>query len=578
MKTKHIFCLISVSLHAGFALGLFFSFCDIDANQYIQNNLFRIAVLSLQDNLNRWVSILLASCLLLLILFFLVLFLWRFVLNVIEIRFKDSNRFKLIQPFRHPAFASLSAAALNSYNFINIAALTGIAFLFLLNIGVFSDKKTNDPSGPNIVLIVIDCLRPDHLGCYNYTRDTSPAIDDLAKNGVLFQNAYSCAPWTKPSVASIFTSIYPNEHGVINFNDILPDGVVTIAEFLKNKGYYTSFFNGGNFCIGKHFNFSQGFDYYCMLPYKSFKATGLTNNFMEQISRIYPKKFFAYIHYMEPHNPYNKNSYNNLFTKQPLSYLQPGVDYVSSWHIRIMTNNDRMPEEDMSHVISLYDAQIRFVDESIKRIVAFLKEKNIFDNTLIIITSDHGEEFWEHNNYEHGHTLYNELLHVPLIISGNKLKPAVTTKMAGLMDLFPSILDFADIKGDRSFCRGISMKKEMHGERDKSQRPFFFTSTLYGDEKYSLIKDNMKIILNSSETKNKERLYGYSSTDSIEIYNLLKDPEEQHNLVGADQKTLSLLKKELQEFRALNSKFEDTEFVIDNDLKNKLEAIGYITN
>ncbi len=567
MKAKNIYSLTSVFIITGTIAGLVFSVADVAAEHFFQYRMFRLIALCLQKNLNKWVSISFVSSLIILLFFFILLFFWRFISNFLEFRIKNK---KIL---RWPEFFKFLKTGT-----VNKTSLTAIVMLLLLNMGILIDRRVCCPRGPNIILIVVDCLRPDHLGCYGYKRDTSPAIDELAKNGIIFTNAYSNAPWTKPSVASMFTSVYPNEHGAKTMNDILPDALLTIAEFLKNSGYYTCYFNGGNYCIGKHFNFDQGFDYYTLKPSKLNKSTGLTDSFMAHVDSISPKKFFAYIHYMDTHVPYNVNRFNNLFVRKIDTYFEPGVDYISNWHIRIMTSHDRMSEEERSYLISLYDGQIRFVDESIKKMVAFLKDRKILDDTLIILTADHGEEFWEHNNYEHGHTLYNELLHVPLIIYGNRLKPAKVTERVRLIDLFPSIMQMASIEDKNSFYRGSSFKESIDGKGGQSEQVLFSTATLYGDEKYCLIKGDKKIIINSFERKDKKKLFGYACRDNLEIYNLSKDPHEKHNMEDSDIKSISQLKKELRRFRDLTPLFRDAEAVISEDLKSKLKAIGYMTD
>jgi arylsulfatase A-like enzyme len=483
---------------------------------------------------------------------------------MVEIRFKNK---------KEPGVNNLNGVLIIKLVKKTAPAIIGV--LLFLNIGIFIDTG-NKSESPNIILIVVDCLRPDHLSCYGYTRNTSPAIDELAGKGVFFRNAYSNAPWTKPSVASIFTSVYPNEHSAISLNDVLPEGVLTIAEFLKNSGFHTCFFNGGNYSIGREFNFDQGFDYYSLKPFNQNKTTGLTDNFISHINSIYPKKFFAYIHYMDTHVPYNKNDYNTLFDPKANTYLEPGINYISNWHIRIMTHNNRLTEEDRDYLISLYDGQIRLVDENIKKIITALKVRKDFDNTVIILTSDHGEEFWEHNNYEHGHTLYNELLHVPLIIYGNRLKHFEVKKQASLIDIFPVIMEMLNIEYKNSFIRGTGLKRIFNRNADQPEDPLFFTGTLYGDEKYSMLKGDKKIIINTSNTKKKEKLYGYSNKDNLEIYDLTRDPLEKQNPKDSDNQTVSLLKKDLKKFIDLKPQHRNAEVVINDELKEKLMSLGYV--
>jgi len=175
---------------------------------------------------------------------------------------------------------------------INKISKVFLFLLIILSIGggitkilySFPSFKSNPKS--NVLLIVIDCLRPDHLSCYGYTKETSPTIDDLARNGIIYTNAYSCSSWTKPSVASILTSLYPNFHGAVNYMDKLFFENLTIAEILKNFGYKTYFFNGGNWFIEKWEQFDQGFEFY-----RQWSSTSpMVDTFIHEISKINPQK------------------------------------------------------------------------------------------------------------------------------------------------------------------------------------------------------------------------------------------------------------------------------------------------
>ena len=188
---KKIILLVSVGSIFGAIIGLIEAFSFIFANRYFHYKMFRLIAQNLQHDLNKWVLLCVLGALAVgPLLFLLARFIWK---KLPDITWK---------PF---------------------TAGASVAFILLaiLNMALFADSKINIPKGPNVILIVIDALRPDHLGCYGYQRDTSPNIDKLAKEGIIFKNAYANAPWTKPSVATIFTSLYPNLHGAINANSVL---------------------------------------------------------------------------------------------------------------------------------------------------------------------------------------------------------------------------------------------------------------------------------------------------------------------------------------------------------------------
>lgn len=625
MKIEKIMTVVSIGAIVGFIIGLVPSLNQIITNRYFQYKMDRLIALALQRHFNKWVMLSIFSLIVVVTILLLLRFLIRFIskslrsknLEITILR-NSAHKFRIIFACI-VCFAFLLGAGwvVNCYwlphifhplsvlcntgilfftvllgwvliraqweqlnTLIKIKALFLLMLLLFLNAYIIIDDEVNAPKGPNIILILIDCLRPDHLGCYGYGRETSPTIDGLAKGGILFANAYCNAPWTKPSVASIFTSLYPHVHKVITASNLLPDGVLTVAEILKNNGYKTYFFNGGNAFIREEFNFDQGFDTYVYLPHKSKNATDVTYGFLSQISKMQNTRFFAYLHYMDAHAPYTKNEFNRFFVKGSNRNFEAGNRKSKFNSIREMTCADKMSDEDKEYVVSLYDGQIRYIDENIRKMISFLKHENLLKDTLIIVTSDHGEEFWEHNNFEHGHTLYNELMRIPLIITGGKLEHFEIKTPVSLIDLMPTILEMVYVKTDEVSQQGVSVLQRLEREDGKSVSPIFAAGTLYGNEKYCLIKDNKKIIMNTDRGEKKWSLIGYGSDSRIEYYDLNEDPFEKENLVNIEIKTIPPLEEDLEKFKNMESLFEEeygeSIIVIDDELKDKLSSLGYL--
>jgi arylsulfatase A-like enzyme len=460
---------------------------------------------------------------------------------------------------------------------------TGLAALLLLlflNLWLGVGSAIKKPAGPNIVLIVIDCLRADHVGCYGYQRPTTPTIDLLAAKGRRFKSAYSNAPWTKPSIATLFSSIYPSVHNVNNIGSVMPDKILTMAEILKDKGYETFFFNGGNGFIRKEFKFDQGFDTYIYRPHKSSNAEDVTRDFLQNMPGLNNARFFAYLHYMDAHLPYTQNSYNYFFTDNRDARFAPGSRnsiFLNTKALRALTFNREISGPERNLLVSHYDGQIRYVDENIKKVLEGLKEYGFLKETVIIITSDHGEEFWEHKNVEHGHTLYNELLQVPLIICGAGIKPSVITAPVALIDLLPTVMEAAGIEADNADCQGRSLLRQGDWEKAIPEIPVFASGTLYGNEKYCLIKDSKKIILNTETNKGKSDFPGYRSRARLELYDLQEDAPESRNMADT-LPAASQYKKDLDKFRNMAPLFEEdaSVTVIDGHLKKSLESLGYL--
>lgn len=465
---------------------------------------------------------------------------------------------------------------LNGKRSIKWAAAVPVILLLLLNAGVYVVDKTAGPGGPNIVYIVIDTLRYDTLGSSGYQRDTSPNIDRIAGEGVLFKRAFSSAPWTKPSVASLFSGLSPNRHRAVDARGALPEAVPVMAEILKNEGYRTLFFSGKNNFIGKGFNFHQGFDYYLNRNLKARKLTGRAlSELQTNMEAEQGKPFFVYIHYMDVHLPYNWNRFNYLFTPQREDALfVPGV----SRHkfIKRKTAANKVSAEDKAYIKALYDGQVRYVDENVKKIIEWLKENDLFENTLLVITSDHGEEFWEHKNFEHGHTLYDELIHVPLIVAGNGLTKEVVERPVRLIDLLPTVLKMAGIKKRHYRLEGVELFDKSNHK--KPVPPVFVMNTLYGPEKYGLIHGNRKLILNTTDMlQGKGEVIGFSSTDPVEFYDLAGDPLETENIVDAnnERENRALLKRMLTEFIDNKSTFKSKRVKLDKKTKDELKTLGY---
>ena len=261
-----------------------------------------------------------------------------------------------------------------------------------------ADSRTTDC---NIVLITIDTLRADHLSCYGYERNTTPHIDAIAEQGIIYKNAVAPSSWTAPSMASLFTSTYPVNHGVVHgikyrkqVHEVLSGELITLPEILQRNGY-TTFGVSSNHHLTEEFGFDRGFDYFVYLGWKNADMVNKTVcSWEKEIKQS--EKFFLWIHYIDPHVPYAARS---PWIKD---YAATSLD--QAWQIsRKVRSNFRLKEfvptlkEDpqaLADLIALYDSEISYVDFYIGK----LMERFAFESdTLIIITSDHGEEFLEHD-------------------------------------------------------------------------------------------------------------------------------------------------------------------------------------
>jgi arylsulfatase A-like enzyme len=290
---------------------------------------------------------------------------------------------------------------------------------------------------PNVIILMLDTLRADHLSSYGYQRETSPNIDKFAKTGILYKNAITAAPWTPPAVASILTGLYPSSHKMMppNARELaasqskrLNEKLDTLPEILKKNDYQTIGISP-NPWITKEFGYDQGFDVFETHLRKD--AKHITDRAISLLEDAQKKEqpFFGYFHYLDPHDPYKPPApFDTLYSgKIPFDF-----EY----------------SQRMTDFINKYDGEISFLDQELGRLFNYLEEKNLVKNTIIIIVADHGEQFMEHGDHRHGYQLFNEELNVPLIVKVPSVvnSSAVINEPVSVVDIVPTILDVSKIK------------------------------------------------------------------------------------------------------------------------------------
>lgn len=340
---------------------------------------------------------------------------------------------------------------------------------------------------PDIVLISIDSLRADHVQCYGYPKATSPTIDRIAAEGLRFANAISASSWTLPSYTSLFSGLYCATHGVIDQNLRLSDRVVTLPEVLKNAGYRTAGFYGAPY-LYPAFGFGRGFDLYAscrtrrdrsdlndgekrrpevegLRPASEVSGPRTVEMVTEWLDDVDDRPFFLFIQLFDVHYDYNPpHEYARAFGAGPAGMLD------SSHAMRNSAINRDMPKRELEHLIALYDGEIRFTDENISKILGELDRRGRLDSSVVVITADHGEEFFEHGNKGHGASLYDEVLRVPLVFRWRGQIPSgrVVGDQVRLIDVMPTLASLAgaplpaDVQGRdlNPLLRGESMEPE----------------------------------------------------------------------------------------------------------------------
>jgi arylsulfatase A-like enzyme len=292
----------------------------------------------------------------------------------------------------------------------------------------------------NVILISIDTLRADHLGCYGYPRPTSPAVDRFSKQSVLFRTAIAHAPSTEPSHASMFTSLLPAHHGGLRAkHQPISEDVTMMAEILHEAGLRTISYNGGG-QVAASYGFDRGFELYESSADPFANKVGDAIRWLDEHAE---ERFFMFLHTYEVHAPYSPMPrFMDMFDADYQGELEDSI----SPGLLIDVNEGKviLDEQDQQHIVNAYDAEIRSMDSAFGHLVGYLEQRGLLDKTLVVFTSDHGEEFGEHAQMgRHSHTLYDELLHVPLIVrmpGGNFSSTVVERQVRGI-DILPTVLD-----------------------------------------------------------------------------------------------------------------------------------------
>lgn len=322
-------------------------------------------------------------------------------------------------------------------------------------------RRQHFSSGKSIILMVVDALRADHISEYGYDRATTPNLDRFINECVVFENAWSQSSWTVPSTASLLTGQYSYTHGLYDVNHwFLVPGIATISESFQRSGMTTAAFVA-NHLISADNNFAVGFEDYYSIPWCS--AAQLNRAFLNWLDNHTGERFFAYLHYMEPHMPYAAPGGRlNRFGITPTESSNRDRSDALMFHLvkslkELARPADRARDFDdqldaaIEELIDLYDSEIAYWDARFGLLVDDLASRGILEDTIIIVTSDHGEEFMEHGQVQHGQSLHNELLHVPLIFANTPFSPSRRTDMVGLIDVAPTLIalaGIADSKGD----------------------------------------------------------------------------------------------------------------------------------
>jgi arylsulfatase A-like enzyme len=397
-----------------------------------------------------------------------------------------------------------------------------------------------------VLLIGIDTLRPDHLSCYGYDKPTSPNLDKLAQEGVLFENVLSPSPWTLPSFATVVTSLYPTQHGANAFGARIKTTFPSLPMMLLKQGYTTAAFVNAPY-LYPGCGMSRGFELYDVMPGGLDRsAAGTTADALKWLDSNSGRPFFLFVHYFDPHYPYEPPAaYRGRFGPGEPGPGGPVPEKTFGADILMESRQDRsidlakVTEQQWAYVNGLYDGEIAFTDQAVGELIKGLDDRGLRDRTLIVVLSDHGEEFAEHGGFEHGHTLYSELLRVPLIVSLPGAIPGNgrVARQVRLVDVMPTVLDLLGYR-PTTHVEGVSLRPLMEGRTELKASntallppdAAYAGAVLYGYEKKCVTLYPWKLI---REVKSGKK----------QLFNLKTDPGETHDLAAESPTALRTLEE-----------------------------------
>ncbi len=438
---------------------------------------------------------------------------------------------------------------------------------------------------PNIILITVDTLRADTLGAYGHSEDTSPWLDSLAERGVLAERAFGGSSWTVPSMATIFTGLYPFQHGVQNGlvvkgnvtdQPVLPGVHTTLAEQLKEAGY-TTFGIATNRHLSQMQGFGQGFDFFHNQGFVSgYKLHEVLSDWATEIQWARP--YFLWLHFFDPHDRYQaRRPWVEQFDLNAAAHI-PEIGTqdarerdrrLRKWSDRVIreirSNDDAKEPVALQTLKVLYDSEVRYADHWVEESLKLLK---LDPDTVIAFSSDHGEEFMDHGDFGHRTTLYNEQVVVPLVISapgripeGTRLKEPVS-----LVDLKPTLVHLATGKApdvDKNGAR--SMVKRLKGKASNKNDTLLMSTRRAGQTLSAVVQGNLKLIHNLALGTN-------------ELYDLDADWSEKHDLSATRTSDVETMTATMMKLRETYPTFDPgtVEEELSGETLEQLRGLGYV--
>jgi arylsulfatase A-like enzyme len=455
---------------------------------------------------------------------------------------------------------------------LRIETARGPYILFAATVGAPAPTRAAaHASALNVLLVSIDSLRADHLSAYGYRRPTSPAIDALASEGVRFDHAVSQAPWTLPAHASLLTSLYPGHHGADSPRRALDPNVTTLASILAGAGYAAHAVVSGPLLRREH-GLDVGFHTYddalARTSHRESHSAVTSGETLERALALLEttkEPFLLFLHFWDVHYDYRPPPPYDTRFDPGYTGAVTGEGFADDPAIHA-----GMAARDREHLIALYDGEIAWVDAHVARLLEALSRRGLAERTIVALTADHGDEFFEHGAKGHQHALYEELLHVPLILRSPRLVPGShVPNRVELIDVVPTLLDLAAVPAPAGL-QGRSLVPLLRGEPWHDRPSFAETTRAAKPETVARRTPAWAVYAGA------DKLISFARLHTPELYRLAEDPHERNNLYPGDP--AGELERQLRRWRSRAPRQAGRAGDLPDDALEALRALGYLND
>ena len=449
-----------------------------------------------------------------------------------------------------------------------------LLFALALAICGCSVSESSFEPGPakNIILISLDTVRPDHLGTYGYPKDTSPTIDRLAEKGAVFNDAVAVSPWTRPSNATLLTGVYPLQHGARTFRSTLSADVPSLPELLAPAGFRCAAIVS-SMLINERSGLDRGFEFFRYVSeWKRLPGGGkrsqdpgtrVTRDAIEWLDANAESRFFLFLHYYDAHSDYwAADEFQRLFA----SDYEGEVNGSTAQLMAVLRGERQLGEGELEHLKALYDAEIRQLDDEIRKLIEYLESEGLDRSTAILVTSDHGEEFMEHGGVLHARTYFREVIGVPLVMAGPGVPQGWRSDVvASHVDIAPTLLALAGLPVPPSMA-GLDLARFWSSSPPPPTSRHLFAEADHSND----VPDQYRMVRSGSH-----KLIVDRRTGVYQFYDLAVDPAERHD-VG--EKHPERVREQLAALRAFEAeqRVPGGSLDLSSDDLEALSVLGYV--